>query len=182
MQELLDAWAIWWTGQRIDVLWGVKALWWGRIGQILQLVGALMIVAEIVGADRLRRISDGGRLGIEATFRGINKALVRLYLLPQRQKPKNRVVFWYAWGAATCAAMLQMVESIGDWSPLTVEYMNSVELVLFLMWIGFGVIFGTLWFIGLIAKALANAASDAFFKAVMVTLTICGLHFSVLAN
>lgn len=51
-----DAWAAWWN--EVDVrdhaLWGVKILWWGRIGKVIQFFAATLIVIEIIGPTRLR--------------------------------------------------------------------------------------------------------------------------------
>lgn len=51
-----EAWALWLDGINLSeqYLWGVQILWWGRFGKILGLLSALAIVAEIIGAERLR--------------------------------------------------------------------------------------------------------------------------------
>jgi hypothetical protein len=53
---LIEAWRIWLSGLPTDTLslWGLEILWWGRVGKVLQFVGALSIIAEIVGVPRLR--------------------------------------------------------------------------------------------------------------------------------
>ena len=43
-------------GAHVDhyLLWGVNILWWGRLGKIVQCLGGLTIIAEIIGPNRLR--------------------------------------------------------------------------------------------------------------------------------
>jgi hypothetical protein len=52
----LEAWTLWLSGNQVQdsLLWGVKILWWGRIGKLIQFMAALTIIAEIIGPDRLR--------------------------------------------------------------------------------------------------------------------------------
>ena len=54
--ELGELWSLW-VSSNVSPntpLWGVSLLWWGRIGKIIQFVGAALIIAEIIGAERLR--------------------------------------------------------------------------------------------------------------------------------
>ena len=57
---LLQAWTGWFNGQLgpDHLLWGVEILWWGRVGKVAQFVGALTVIVEIVGADRLRTFGN----------------------------------------------------------------------------------------------------------------------------
>ena len=34
-------------------MWGIKTLWWGRIAKIAALLGALVILLDIIGADHM---------------------------------------------------------------------------------------------------------------------------------
>lgn len=53
---LLEAWQVWLSGQPTNelILWGVSIFWWGRIGKILQTVGFVTLIAEIIGPERIR--------------------------------------------------------------------------------------------------------------------------------
>jgi hypothetical protein len=64
---LIDAWSSWSSGNTIgdDTLWGVKILWWGRIGKIVMALSALTIIAEIVGPERIRAVGKA----LRGTFR-----------------------------------------------------------------------------------------------------------------
>ncbi len=37
-----------------DLIFGIKILWWGRIGKLLQFVSGLVIVTDLIGTDRIR--------------------------------------------------------------------------------------------------------------------------------
>jgi hypothetical protein len=55
--SILDAWRHWLAGDKIDenkLVWGLRLLWWGRVGKLMQFGAALAIVVEIVGPKRLR--------------------------------------------------------------------------------------------------------------------------------
>lgn len=51
-----EAWQLWAAGSPIQplVLWGQPILWWGRIGKIAQFAAGLVIILDLVGAERLR--------------------------------------------------------------------------------------------------------------------------------
>lgn len=60
---LLAAWQLWIQGTepKACVWLGASILWWGRIGKLLQLASALLIIAEIAGPDRLRSLGAAMR-------------------------------------------------------------------------------------------------------------------------
>jgi hypothetical protein len=51
-----QAWKLWSSGKLTDdfLLYGIRLLWWGRIGKGLELIGGLTIVLDIIGPERLR--------------------------------------------------------------------------------------------------------------------------------
>ena len=55
---LIEAWRIWFSGDLADdiLLWGISILWWERIGKLMQVVGAVTILAEIIGPQRIREL------------------------------------------------------------------------------------------------------------------------------
>ncbi|WP_096595782.1 hypothetical protein [Calothrix sp. NIES-2098] len=65
MKEIsyLEAWQLWFSGQQTSsyLLWGMQILWWGRIGKVIQLISALTILAEIIGAERIRKFGKSLR-------------------------------------------------------------------------------------------------------------------------
>lgn len=56
--DLTSAWGVWLSGKTLDnyQLWGISFTWWSRIGLITQYVGALTIIADIIGPEKLREI------------------------------------------------------------------------------------------------------------------------------
>ncbi|QTR05357.1 hypothetical protein J7S33_12395, partial [Saccharothrix algeriensis] len=57
--ELLEAWARWLDGQRVDGLrlWGRPILHWGRLGKLLQFAAGLVVVLDLVGARRIHAVA-----------------------------------------------------------------------------------------------------------------------------
>lgn len=55
----LDAWAHWLAGDDIGkrVLWKLPIFWWARLAKIVGLAGGLLIVADILGATKVRSLS-----------------------------------------------------------------------------------------------------------------------------
>ena len=58
---ILGAWDLWVHSRLADheVLWGVTILWWGRLGKFAEFFGAALIVADIIGPEKLRSWGDG---------------------------------------------------------------------------------------------------------------------------
>jgi hypothetical protein len=54
----LDAWSVWFSGASTENLrmYGIEMRTWGRIGKLLQFIGAATVIVEIVGAERLQAI------------------------------------------------------------------------------------------------------------------------------
>ncbi len=57
---LFEAWRSWLSGDQVQnsLLWGLKILWWARIGKVIQLLAALTIIADIIGPARLRSFGN----------------------------------------------------------------------------------------------------------------------------
>src|ERR1700730_9772493 len=59
--DLLYAWVKWSAGEKLadgTLLWGIKMLWWGRIGLIVQIIGAAMVVFDLLSLDRVKKIIE----------------------------------------------------------------------------------------------------------------------------
>jgi hypothetical protein len=57
--DLFHSWSQWLAfsgGERS--LWGHNVAWWGRVGKVLELFAGLAVLAEIIGAERLRAFGD----------------------------------------------------------------------------------------------------------------------------
>ena len=58
---IFRAWDLWFHSRLPDetVLWGITILWWGRYGKVAEFFGAALIVADIIGPEKLRSWGDG---------------------------------------------------------------------------------------------------------------------------
>ncbi len=58
--SLIEAWKIWLAGDlpANTVLWGIRMLWWERIGKLMQVFGAATIIADIIGPEDIRRFGS----------------------------------------------------------------------------------------------------------------------------
>jgi len=56
MDTLFDAWSGWLAGRHVGdlTLWGMTVSGWGRAGMIMEFVAAWIILADILGPDRIR--------------------------------------------------------------------------------------------------------------------------------
>jgi hypothetical protein len=67
--SIFDAWTLWFAGHLSPnlTLWGVTITWWGRIGKIMQVIGATTIVADIIGPEKIRRFGSSLNGAITST-------------------------------------------------------------------------------------------------------------------
>ncbi len=52
----VQAWGAWWSGHHLreeTLLWGRTLLFWGRLGKSLQFAGAITVILELIGRERL---------------------------------------------------------------------------------------------------------------------------------
>jgi hypothetical protein len=67
MQHVIEWWntcVAWWSGPKFAdsrLLWGIPMLWWGRYGQMMVYLGAVMVVTDVIGTDRLKRAAKLAR-------------------------------------------------------------------------------------------------------------------------
>jgi len=56
MHDYFELWRTWGDGQPTAdlTLWGLKVLWWGRIGKMAQFIGAMTIILDLLDPERLR--------------------------------------------------------------------------------------------------------------------------------
>jgi hypothetical protein len=56
-----DAWSIWWSGKRLAddaVVLGYQVIWLGRSGLFVAFIGTVMVVTDVVGAERFQRANE----------------------------------------------------------------------------------------------------------------------------
>ncbi|QFU86397.1 hypothetical protein [Amycolatopsis sp. YIM 10] len=62
--DLVEAWRQWGAENPAlkDMrLWGTQILWWGRIGKIAMFASGLVLLVDIVGPERMRRVAERPR-------------------------------------------------------------------------------------------------------------------------
>ena len=57
---LLEAWLKWWAGSKLDdnCLWGLKVLWWARVGKITTTFSGLVILVDIFGEELINKFGS----------------------------------------------------------------------------------------------------------------------------
>lgn len=57
----MDLWSAWWHGENLRnvVVWGLPVFAWGRIGMLMGLLAPMVIIAEVVGVERLQTWGAG---------------------------------------------------------------------------------------------------------------------------
>ncbi|WP_093274283.1 hypothetical protein [Saccharopolyspora shandongensis] len=55
----------WWSGKKLEdfTMYGWRMLYWARFGKYLQFVGGLVVVLDLIGPERMRRISTRIKIG-----------------------------------------------------------------------------------------------------------------------
>jgi hypothetical protein len=62
---LIEAWSRWFEADanlRNSGLWGFRIIWWGRIGMVLAFIGGLTGIIDIIGAEKIGVLEEGGRI------------------------------------------------------------------------------------------------------------------------
>lgn len=214
MDQLLELWATWRSGETVSdqMLWTHTVLFWGRLGKFLQFVGALAVVAELIGAERLRRYGA-------SLHRHINWHTAKAGLASARQYPKVIRRYLTAKGAedqnlvleeadkypadklnAVLMGLLLMVSGYELWLRYSIGKFLALFLLAFLAVGIFGVTIGPYmalailflaWSLGLVldvflfkpmAWALDRPAIDKLIQAGAVIFVAVGFHFDLLAS
>lgn len=75
---LFSAWALWFQGIELKdaTLWGITFIWWARLGLILQFIGALTIIVDIVGHKKIREFGKKLKYLYNSEFKNISLVYV----------------------------------------------------------------------------------------------------------
>ncbi|HEY9699447.1 MAG TPA: hypothetical protein V6D10_19470 [Trichocoleus sp.] len=67
--NIVQAWTLWLSGHLSShaTIWGVSIFWWGRLGKMMQFVGAITIIADIIGPEKIRRFGTSLQSAITPT-------------------------------------------------------------------------------------------------------------------
>jgi hypothetical protein len=202
-----DAWDAWGRHRLTQdlFLWHVQLFWWGRIGKVLQLLGALTVVAELIGYTRLDAFSASLRAGHLRRLPGLVwKAMRRFWagywnLLTRRGEAPvsfilstmtmlGTLVAVVAWGAGAAGGKSHSVENV-------IEVGQLVSLAL-----GAGVVVGPVlifiplvlaasvaWVVDLgmlrpLAWTLRRGTARWLVQISGLLLLVIGIHFDLLAG
>ncbi len=202
--SLWDLWREWAAGNSTleFELWGLEMLWWGRIGKILQLLGALTVLAEIVGPERL-----------ESTAVALKEASPFTGMVDRARRRWRPVWDWVqtrrAGAAERSRTSAEAARSLGGVPFLAL----GVRLVVALLFVVVAVAFASWgWLIVLVALAgglflllaaavlsalgwlvavtlirpaallISIAAVEAWVKVLAIALLVSGVHFDLLAT
>lgn len=78
--DLINLWLQWADGSTVSnqLLWGYSVLFWGRLGKILQFLGACAVIVEVIGPERIR--SYASSLPVDRLARFASQELARAAL------------------------------------------------------------------------------------------------------
>ena len=198
------AWVIWWNGDQVTglKLWLWDVLWWGRVGKTLGLAGAGLIVAELVGAKRLRLFGEGLRERLDRTPMWVVLRWMMSKMTGDKQLETDplRYVIATAAGSIIIGSLIFAGVGVGlyvlsgGWDiyggPLWRDFVASV-LVLTLISISFSNLLVvvplvvTAVLVGpfeILAKLLASDKTGNAMKILTVLLIAVGFHFDLLAS
>jgi hypothetical protein len=63
LEGLTTAWQMWMSGQKLETcrlcsLWCLDVIWWGRLGKIIALIAGLVVLLDIAGEDKIRKLGE----------------------------------------------------------------------------------------------------------------------------
>ncbi len=203
--SLWDLWREWAAGNSTleFELWGLEMVWWGRIGKILQLLGALTVLVEIVGTERMLR--TGEALQQATPFTGMADRVSRRWQPVWRwvRERAGRATAASRTTAAGGAAQVRAASLAHLWWRLGIAVLFVVVALVFASWAWLIVLaalagglallalaavlsaLGWLVAVALIRPAawlISRPALDAWVKIVAVALVVAGVHFDLLAS
>jgi hypothetical protein len=169
--DYADAWARWFDGDpslRDASLWGLRVLWWGRIGKLAAFLAGLTLVLDIIGPERLRQFSERyvqrHRRGAGPGWSAVVAAVAGLVLgwailFPGKVSFLGMSFEIYTTGFTTVTAGIALVVSLALLAPTLLHGLRRVLIVVF--------------------------ENDALARTVQTTslaLFIVGFHFDMLAS
>jgi hypothetical protein len=204
---ILGAWELWFQSRLPDdtVLWGLTILSWGRLGKVAEFFGAALIVADIIGPEKLR--SWGHELHQFASLSFARKTLLDAWTFARAFVGEGTrtvadcvdVLSRYKTGIIAAVSGYLLValglyeiwlENLPWW-----QYALAAFILIFMMFaispllaivavftIGlFGLVIDKL-IITPLARALTQPAPDRAIKILSFLLLIAGFHFDLLAS
>jgi hypothetical protein len=210
---LTEAWRLWAQGHLTEdtVLWGLRLLWWARIGKLLQCAGGATIVAEIIGPDRLRVFGNSlhGRFTLASAGKYMRdgllwyRAMFKYAFLTKGGSPEekealaktseyyadkiNFIVSFPVMGLIwylyhnRFSWLAQIIGGLFIYCVVFVTLSPVATVLLIVTVLSLGVVFDSL-IIEPIAWLLERPALDRWTKIVALLLLLAGFHFDFLTS
>lgn len=183
-----EAWSIWLSGQKVDEfqMWNVPLLWWGRIGKLLQFTGGLSVVIDLVGSERLRRLSEA----ISSWRRYLHLAMTSGSLA---NAPKFVVrLSWMIGGVTAILGVAILAIAVREFPALRIDLPQPHRAAIGLLSLvitfalTLALTYGISWIIGQALVVLAwlvhSEGPGHPMRWVAFILVIMGFHFDLLAS
>lgn len=175
---LLEAWSHWLNGEHVDsfALWGLRIIWWGRLGKMAEFLAGATIVVEIIGPARLRAF--GKSLRRESK----KKPFGRLFNLPMFQTLLILCCF-----AALGYLTIRLLERFYHTSSIP-HFLAIIPFVIALLFVmGLFKALAALTALAdtslkVVADALEHPALNKAIKFSALLLLLLGFHFDLLSS
>lgn len=209
--SIVKAWALWLSGNLPPnaMLWGISILWWGRFGKVMQFVGAITIIADIIGPERIR----GFGASLQSTITSIvlmqylkdcfewyvvifRQTLMKEYNdeTPSTESSGSRqldilnylisfilTIFVVLLINPQQAGWIVLIEAAIIFACLLVSISPIITVLAILVLILFGLLLNSI-FVKPLAWTLENPSLDRFTKIASLFLLLIGFHFELLAS
>lgn len=210
--SIVEAWTRWLSGELSPhvTIWGVSIFWWGRLGKIMQFVGAITIVADIIGPEKIRRF---GAL-LQGTVTSViliqflkdcfswytvmfRQTLMKDYIdeplivkksfRPSKLDILNYFVSFLLTIAIIFSIKLQytgwifLMAAVIIFSCLLVSIAPIITVLTIITLIGIGLILNSV-FIKPLAWTLEHPSLDRFTKIISLLFLLIGFHFELLSS
>lgn len=208
---IFAAWKLWLSGHLPSdtMIWGVSVFWWGRLGKIMQFIGAITIIADIIGPEKIR--SFGASLHTAITRANLIRFLedcfewyivIFRYTLmkdypdeaPARKNLRHTRLDMINYAICLLITVLiisvaklystgwiVLIEAAIIFSCLLVSISPLITVFTLVLLIGFELFLNSV-VIEPLALALEHPSFERFTKVMSLLLLLAGFHFELLAS
>ena len=206
--DLFSLWSRWLHGEKVEdyqILWGLKVLWWARIGKGMELVAALSILVDILGPQRLRAfgLSLHEHFGTTKTWHSVLNVLkLKGFERDVGRSPLFRLLFRLGlWLSPICILLTVLLSVYGHQESIVTAVIFGVIFGVGVAVTTFAVLFWllamflglTLWLALLVTvlhfiliNPLANLLElewfDRLVKALSLLILLAGFQFDLLGS
>jgi hypothetical protein len=187
--SILAAWALWSEGHLPEhvLLWGQPIYFWERVGKILEFIGALVVIIDLLGPERIRRLgeklkiySDNPVVAIQASWR---------YLFRWLSVPFLLIAFFSFWTHPQDPAYdFQLPSFLHITLPRVLSVAFGIVGLAGALWVSFVAFYtvlGITWAAGVaygLARVLDRENADWWLKLFWLTFLLVGFHFDLLTS